>query len=99
MKGGEKNEEMLIISSSGRDSGHHDNILDDHDLDDRLVSRFFDWILKWLRSYGHPCSLVLAECRGCHPPLPVSPSRCKQEEATGRMSVGVNARRKQLAEN
>ena len=94
MKGGEKNEEMLIISSSGRDSGHHDNILIYHGFYGRLVSRFFDWILKWLRSYGHPCSLILAERRGCRPPLPVGPSRCKQEEATSRMSVGVNARTK-----
>ena len=80
-----KNEEMLIISAGGRDGGHQCGVLCDHDLTDRLVSRFFDWILKWLRSYGHPCSLVLAERRSCHPPLPVGPSRCKQEEVTSRM--------------
>ena len=68
MKGGEKNEEMLVISAGGRDGGHQSGVLCDHDLDDLL-------------EFGIPD-------RSPDPPLPVGPSRCKQEEATSRMKRG-----------
>ena len=88
MKGGEKNEEMLVISAGGRDGGHQSGVLCDHDLDDLLEFGIPDRSPARLRSRSYPCSVVPAERSGCHPPLPVGPSRCKQEEATSRMKRG-----------
>ena len=60
MRGGEKNEEMLVISASSHGSGHHDDILIYHDFYGRLVGLFGYSKLAPLR-YSGSGSVILAE--------------------------------------
>ena len=70
MRGGEKNEEVLICHHADGDSRHQHGILGDHDLAGRLGNRFPDRSPAQLRSYLHPRSVVLAERWGSAPHLP-----------------------------
>ncbi len=84
LRGGEKNEEMLIISSGGRDGGHQCGVLCDHDLDDLLEFGIPDRSPTRLRYRSHPCSVVLAELWDSRHGLPIHPCHLRRDGQQGK---------------
>lgn len=63
-RGGEKNEEMLIISSGGRRGDHLPNLIGSHSLDGRLDGLSINRSPSQLRFRLDSISVVLAELFG-----------------------------------
>jgi len=70
LRGGEKNEEVLICHHAGGDSRHQHNILGNYGHPHSMECSLPDRSPAQLRSYIHPRSVVLAERWGSAPHLP-----------------------------